>query len=133
MADITLPQLGETVTEGTITRWFKKVGGVYAQNTTFQALLEDVNGITLPYWCDETGWYNNQAAVGAMTTEESQSFVNLEFAAECGNRVEHMCFYCLYNDSDPMGSGQHFEIRHGPDLTSGPWMSYTTLSEYFAG
>ena len=26
MADITLPQLGETVTEGTITRWFKKVG-----------------------------------------------------------------------------------------------------------
>src|SRR3954451_22437131 len=26
MADITLPQLGETVTEGTITRWFKKIG-----------------------------------------------------------------------------------------------------------
>ncbi|MFP5317822.1 MAG: 2-oxo acid dehydrogenase subunit E2 [Acidimicrobiia bacterium] len=26
MADITMPQLGETVTEGTITRWFKKVG-----------------------------------------------------------------------------------------------------------
>lgn len=26
MADVTLPQLGETVTEGTITRWFKQVG-----------------------------------------------------------------------------------------------------------
>ena len=26
MADITMPQLGETVTEGTITRWFKKPG-----------------------------------------------------------------------------------------------------------
>jgi pyruvate dehydrogenase E2 component (dihydrolipoamide acetyltransferase) len=26
MADITMPQLGETVTEGTITRWFKNVG-----------------------------------------------------------------------------------------------------------
>ncbi|MGH9277376.1 MAG: dihydrolipoamide acetyltransferase family protein [Acidimicrobiales bacterium] len=26
MADITMPQLGETVTEGTITKWFKKVG-----------------------------------------------------------------------------------------------------------
>ena len=26
MAEVTLPQLGETVTEGTITRWFKKVG-----------------------------------------------------------------------------------------------------------
>ncbi|MGA9078502.1 MAG: biotin/lipoyl-containing protein, partial [Acidimicrobiales bacterium] len=26
MADITMPQLGETVTEGTILRWLKKVG-----------------------------------------------------------------------------------------------------------
>src|SRR5436305_4858929 len=26
MADITMPQLGETVTEGTITRWAKQVG-----------------------------------------------------------------------------------------------------------
>ena len=26
MADVTMPQLGETVTEGTITRWFKQVG-----------------------------------------------------------------------------------------------------------
>ncbi|MBO0894580.1 MAG: dihydrolipoyllysine-residue succinyltransferase, partial [Acidimicrobiales bacterium] len=26
MADVTMPQLGETVTEGTITRWYKKVG-----------------------------------------------------------------------------------------------------------
>ena len=30
MADITLPQLGETVTEGTITKWFKKVGDTIA-------------------------------------------------------------------------------------------------------
>ena len=30
MADVTLPQLGETVTEGTITRWFKKVGDTVA-------------------------------------------------------------------------------------------------------
>ncbi len=26
MSDVTMPQLGETVTEGTITKWFKKVG-----------------------------------------------------------------------------------------------------------
>ncbi|HEV3226931.1 MAG TPA: biotin/lipoyl-containing protein, partial [Acidimicrobiales bacterium] len=26
MADVTMPQLGETVTEGTITKWFKQVG-----------------------------------------------------------------------------------------------------------
>ncbi len=32
MADITLPQLGETVTEGTITRWFKKVGDTVAMD-----------------------------------------------------------------------------------------------------
>ena len=30
MAEVTLPQLGETVTEGTITRWFKKVGDTVA-------------------------------------------------------------------------------------------------------
>ena len=32
MADITLPQLGETVTEGTITRWFKKIGDTVAED-----------------------------------------------------------------------------------------------------
>ncbi|MGB8862343.1 MAG: biotin/lipoyl-containing protein, partial [Ilumatobacteraceae bacterium] len=37
MADVTLPQLGETVTEGTITRWFKKVGDAIAAD---EALFE---------------------------------------------------------------------------------------------
>src|SRR3954462_13823379 len=32
MADITMPQLGETVTEGTITRWLKKVGDPVAED-----------------------------------------------------------------------------------------------------
>lgn len=32
MADITMPQLGETVTEGTITRWFKQVGESIAED-----------------------------------------------------------------------------------------------------
>lgn len=32
MSDITLPQLGETVTEGTITRWFKQVGDTVAED-----------------------------------------------------------------------------------------------------
>jgi pyruvate dehydrogenase E2 component (dihydrolipoamide acetyltransferase) len=32
MADVTLPQLGETVTEGTITQWFKKVGDNVAED-----------------------------------------------------------------------------------------------------
>ena len=32
MADVTMPQLGETVTEGTITRWFKQVGDPVAMD-----------------------------------------------------------------------------------------------------
>src|SRR6056297_2714990 len=32
MADVTLPQLGETVTEGTITKWFKSVGDSVAED-----------------------------------------------------------------------------------------------------
>jgi 2-oxoglutarate dehydrogenase E2 component (dihydrolipoamide succinyltransferase) len=32
MTDITMPQLGETVTEGTITRWFKQVGEQIAED-----------------------------------------------------------------------------------------------------
>jgi pyruvate dehydrogenase E2 component (dihydrolipoamide acetyltransferase) len=32
MADVILPQLGETVTEGTITQWFKKVGEAVAED-----------------------------------------------------------------------------------------------------
>ena len=37
MADITMPQLGETVTEGTITKWFKQVGDQVAED---EALFE---------------------------------------------------------------------------------------------
>ena len=37
MADVTMPQLGETVTEGTITRWFKQVGDEVALD---EALFE---------------------------------------------------------------------------------------------
>src|SRR6476646_9280434 len=32
MADITMPQLGETVTEGTITKWMKNVGDQVAED-----------------------------------------------------------------------------------------------------
>jgi pyruvate dehydrogenase E2 component (dihydrolipoamide acetyltransferase) len=32
LADVTLPSLGESVTEGTITQWFKKVGDVVARD-----------------------------------------------------------------------------------------------------
>ena len=32
MADVVLPQLGETVTEGTIIRWIKQVGDLHSRH-----------------------------------------------------------------------------------------------------
>ncbi|NLA34781.1 MAG: dihydrolipoyllysine-residue succinyltransferase, partial [Actinobacteria bacterium] len=32
MAEIVMPQLGESVTEGTITKWFKQVGDTVAED-----------------------------------------------------------------------------------------------------
>src|SRR3954467_5400835 len=44
MAEVTLPQLGETVTEGTITRWFKKVGdSVSADEALFEVSTDKVD------------------------------------------------------------------------------------------
>ena len=44
MADITLPQLGETVTEGPITTWFKKVGDtVAADEPLFEVSTDKVD------------------------------------------------------------------------------------------
>lgn len=44
MAEVTLPQLGETVTEGTITRWFKKIGDtVAADEPLFEVSTDKVD------------------------------------------------------------------------------------------
>ncbi len=44
MADVTMPQLGETVTEGTITRWFKQVGErVAADEALFEVSTDKVD------------------------------------------------------------------------------------------
>ncbi len=44
MADVTMPQLGETVTEGTITKWFKKVGEqVKADEPLFEVSTDKVD------------------------------------------------------------------------------------------
>ncbi len=44
MAEVTLPQLGETVTEGTITQWFKKVGDqVAADDPLFEVSTDKVD------------------------------------------------------------------------------------------
>ncbi len=41
MADIAMPQLGETVTEGTITRWFKQVGDAVAVDEVLYEVSTD--------------------------------------------------------------------------------------------
>jgi pyruvate dehydrogenase E2 component (dihydrolipoamide acetyltransferase) len=44
MAEVTLPQLGETVTEGTITQWFKKVGdSIAADEALFEVSTDKVD------------------------------------------------------------------------------------------
>ncbi|WP_321196087.1 biotin/lipoyl-containing protein, partial [Desertimonas flava] len=44
MAEVTLPQLGETVTEGTITQWFKSVGDtVAADEPLFEVSTDKVD------------------------------------------------------------------------------------------
>jgi 2-oxoglutarate dehydrogenase E2 component (dihydrolipoamide succinyltransferase) len=44
MADVTMPQLGETVTEGTITKWFKKIGEeVRADEPLFEVSTDKVD------------------------------------------------------------------------------------------
>ncbi|MFN0028094.1 MAG: dihydrolipoamide acetyltransferase family protein [Acidimicrobiales bacterium] len=41
MADITMPQLGETVTEGTITKWFKRIGDPVALDEVLYEVSTD--------------------------------------------------------------------------------------------
>src|SRR4051812_18754934 len=48
MADITMPQLGETVTEGTITRWFKQVGDSVAEDEVLFEVSTDKVDSELP-------------------------------------------------------------------------------------
>ena len=44
MAEVKLPQLGETVTEGTITKWFKKIGdAVAADEPLFEVSTDKVD------------------------------------------------------------------------------------------
>ncbi|MPY94399.1 MAG: dihydrolipoyllysine-residue succinyltransferase, partial [Acidimicrobiia bacterium] len=41
MAEIVMPQLGETVTEGTITKWFKQIGDQVAQDEVLYEVSTD--------------------------------------------------------------------------------------------
>ena len=51
MSDITLPMLGESVTEGTITRWFKQVGDTIAEDEALFEVSVSYTHLTLPTIC----------------------------------------------------------------------------------
>src|SRR3954470_17802833 len=48
MADVTMPQLGETVTEGTITKWFKQVGDQVAEDEVLFEVSTDKGDSEVP-------------------------------------------------------------------------------------
>jgi 2-oxoglutarate dehydrogenase E2 component (dihydrolipoamide succinyltransferase) len=60
MADVTMPQLGETVTEGTITKWFKQVGDQVAEDEVLFEVSTDKVDSEVP---SPTGGYVTEIKV----------------------------------------------------------------------
>src|SRR4051812_50205242 len=61
MADVTMPQLGETVTEGTITKWFKQVGDEVKEDEVLFEVSTDKVDSEVP---SPTGGYVTEIRVG---------------------------------------------------------------------
>ena len=80
MAEIVMPQLGETVTEGTITKWFKQIGDAVAQDEVLSA----VTGQTLEaYIYLEIGTLNAAAPRNAA----SAVWGKVDRGLQCGIRM----------------------------------------------
>ena len=78
MADVTLPQLGETVTEGTITQWFKNVGDEIAEDEPLFEVSTDkvdtevpspVSGVIAELRVEEGDTVDVGAVVAVVTTD----------------------------------------------------------------
>ena len=54
MADVTMPQLGETVADGTVTKWFKKVGDPVAKGESLFEVSTDKVDTEIPAPADGT-------------------------------------------------------------------------------
>ena len=54
MTDITMPQLGETITEGTITKWFKAVGELVGEDEVLYEVSTDKVDSEVPSPCSGT-------------------------------------------------------------------------------
>jgi pyruvate dehydrogenase E2 component (dihydrolipoamide acetyltransferase) len=61
MADVTMPQLGETVTEGTITKWFKQVGDEIKEDEVLFEVSTDKVDSEVP---SPVGGYVSEIRVG---------------------------------------------------------------------
>ena len=61
MADVTMPQLGETVTEGTITKWFKQVGDQVKEDEVLFEVSTDKVDSEVP---SPAGGYVSEIRVG---------------------------------------------------------------------
>ena len=85
MADITMPQLGETVTEGTITKWFKKVGDQVAEDEPLFEVSTD--------------------KVDSEVPAASAGYVK-EILVEEGETVDVGARLAVIDDAPPSGNGQ---------------------------
>jgi len=88
MADITMPQLGETVTEGTITKWFKSVGDEISEDEPLFEVSTDKVDSEVP--SPESGYL-------------------AEILVEEGDTVDVGTKLAVISDEAPSGNGQKSE------------------------
>src|SRR3954469_5980785 len=97
MADVTMPQLGETVTEGTITKWFKQVGDQIAEDEVLFEVSTDKVDSEVP------------SPVGGFVTE---------IRVPEGDTVDVGTILAVVGDAAPAGGAAPAEAE--PEATTAP-------------
>jgi len=138
MADVTMPQLGETVTEGTITKWFKQVGDEVKEDEVLFEVSTDKVDSEVP---SPTGGYVTEIRVGEGETVDVGSFdIVLEVQeqagaasicssdADCG-AGESCCLGGFLGTCQRLSAGQRCAL---PDLTVSADVAQASLGLGFA-
>ena len=99
MADITMPQLGETVTEGTITKWFKRVGDEVAEDEPLFEVSTDKVDSEVP-----------AAMAGYLK----------EILVEEGETVDVGAKLAVIDDAPPASNGKAPEQAEEPEAKAAP-------------
>ncbi len=99
MADVTLPQLGETVTEGTITQWFKSVGDTVAADEPLFEVSTDKVDTEVP-----------SPVSGVLT----------EIRVPEGDTVDVGTVIAVVGDSDAAAAPAPAEAPSAPEATAAP-------------